>query len=1077
MAGFKKFYNARRVLIGVELLQELNKGQYRVPRGLSGRWIPSGTMPDSYTENCSETLDSGGPGRRWLTMLTVGSNSSDQGGGCATHIPWRRSVLATVQLFFLVFANRGFAQPTPPLKFFKNYMVTGDYVTGAVGLRGSGDATGFATGTIRIPDQNATVPVAVPSDADVVAAFLYWQTVEKSQSAFAGQNGFFNGQAIVGTVLGNPNAPVAWSAGGCSGNSKGATTLRSYRADIKAFLNITNGIVQANGSYEVRLADSGSNGGGAPLTLGATLVLIYRVASRTAPLGSVVLYDGAYAPSNSVSTMNLTMEGFYQVAASPVAKVTHIVGNGQPNKFEQVFLNNQILPSPYAGLPPFPGKYNGSWDTVTWLPNNHGNLVNADDSSAAVSVLPSPSNSGCVSWTAVLGYFNIQNTMQDGLVDRWKVGQGYIDYSNGEFVSLPGASVSRKDLFIQMDWFATHDYIMSGGTQGHTHKPKEASLNLVGDMFAAHQIQVHIDCGGCYPGNKYVIAGGRGGNVIDESDATCQDKPLATPPFYCQFPGVAVTGWKGGLTLLKNKNNPANNNKLFQHGRKDSYHYVLFGHALGLASKMWAISDGTLSSIVTDSSSATITTNVAHGLSSGARITVSGAKSPIPVFGKNFTLNTTYPSITVTSPTTFKFPLLRNDVPRGTYSNPGLIISNGPARTYSGWSDVRGADSIVSLGFWPSDSAAENQVGSVLSVAGTLAHELGHTIGLLHGGGDNINCKPNFQSIMNYSFQIRGLRDFNGGAHIDYSNQQELPPLNEANLSESAGIGATFTYRTNWYAPAGFLDKVLNTVGGRAAARHCDGSPIGDGVQLVRVEAPDSAGSTAVDWNNDGVANASGFAQDVNFNGNFFNSPPGNNVEAPFVGFNDWKNIDLRQIGARRGVLGFSGDVWATADGGSGGSFDAGGGGSFDLGGGGSFDLAGGGSFDLAGGGSFDLAGGGAELDFNTANATVDPPVNLTATLVDRKVELRWQPPAFGQIRNYYVWRADITKAGMSSTNPPVKIGGPSGTPPATTFTDSAVKNNTTYQYFVTAALGPDSGPNNGNQSGASVAVTVLVKF
>ena len=31
MLGFKKFYNARRVLIGVELLQKLNKGQYRVP--------------------------------------------------------------------------------------------------------------------------------------------------------------------------------------------------------------------------------------------------------------------------------------------------------------------------------------------------------------------------------------------------------------------------------------------------------------------------------------------------------------------------------------------------------------------------------------------------------------------------------------------------------------------------------------------------------------------------------------------------------------------------------------------------------------------------------------------------------------------------------------------------------------------------------------------------------------------------------------------------------------------------------------------------------------------------------------
>ncbi len=34
MLGFKKFYNARRVLIGVELLQKLTKGQYRVPQGL-----------------------------------------------------------------------------------------------------------------------------------------------------------------------------------------------------------------------------------------------------------------------------------------------------------------------------------------------------------------------------------------------------------------------------------------------------------------------------------------------------------------------------------------------------------------------------------------------------------------------------------------------------------------------------------------------------------------------------------------------------------------------------------------------------------------------------------------------------------------------------------------------------------------------------------------------------------------------------------------------------------------------------------------------------------------------------------
>src|SRR5918998_812261 len=40
MLGFKKFYNARRVLIGVELLQKLSKGHYQVPRGF-GRTLDS----------------------------------------------------------------------------------------------------------------------------------------------------------------------------------------------------------------------------------------------------------------------------------------------------------------------------------------------------------------------------------------------------------------------------------------------------------------------------------------------------------------------------------------------------------------------------------------------------------------------------------------------------------------------------------------------------------------------------------------------------------------------------------------------------------------------------------------------------------------------------------------------------------------------------------------------------------------------------------------------------------------------------------------------------------------------------
>src|SRR5260370_38453395 len=89
----------------------------------------------------------------------------------------------------------------------------------------------------------------------------------------------------------------------------------------------------------------------------------------------------------------------------------------------------------------------------------------------------------------------------------------------------------------------------------------------------------------------------------------------------------------------------------FQHGRKDSYHYVLFGHAFGAATDFWAISNGTLTSIIFDGTSnkATVTTSSPHCLSSGARVNVSGAlpilwvPSLSSLFCPDFGLNGTYP--------------------------------------------------------------------------------------------------------------------------------------------------------------------------------------------------------------------------------------------------------------------------------------------------------------------------------------------------------------------------------------------------------------------------------------------------
>src|SRR5258708_22945157 len=84
------------------------------------------------------------------------------------------------------------------LSYTRNYFVTGDYKVAGVGLRGTG-VNGFATGTITMS--------GVPAGADIVAAFLYWETVETTPSPSIA-NGFFDGSAIVGAVRGDPMNPA-----------------------------------------------------------------------------------------------------------------------------------------------------------------------------------------------------------------------------------------------------------------------------------------------------------------------------------------------------------------------------------------------------------------------------------------------------------------------------------------------------------------------------------------------------------------------------------------------------------------------------------------------------------------------------------------------------------------------------------------------------------------------------------------------------------------------------------------------------------------------------------------------------
>jgi hypothetical protein len=101
--------------------------------------------------------------------------------------------------------------------------------------------------------------------------------------------------------------------------------------------------------------------------------------------------------------------------------------------------------------------------------------------------------------------------------------------------------------------------------------------------------------------------------------------------------------------------------------------------------------------------------------------------------------------------------------------------------TSSGFAEIFGDDMIVSLYC----AYANTQI-----VSNTIAHELGHNLGLFHGGNDNCNFKPNYNSVMNYLYQFAGVdSDCTPPANgvLDYSIGDRLT-LDENDLDENLGV-------------------------------------------------------------------------------------------------------------------------------------------------------------------------------------------------------------------------------------------------------------------------------------------------
>jgi hypothetical protein len=826
--------------------------------------------------------------------------------------------------------STGVPQPPPPnpLSLLNNYFVTGDYATAGVTLRGTGHG-GMATGTISIPSStsNPGAIQGVPDGADIIDAYLYWETLESTPSP-SSTNGTFLGYAITGQQIGT-DAPYA------DGSFSG--TLRVYRADVNTYLPVAtngSGVRFASGTYTISLPDGGT---ALPLTEGASLVVIYRVLSPNFPLKSVVIYNGSAIPAGSASQ---TMQGFYDALGGAVEYTSLYAASS--------VWNNNIASSVSLGA--------------------HANQYSA------------PLNTGNA-YAAVILSTPVTNSDNDGILDAWKAGPGagdfhagqpgYYDVATSTWVPLPGALHGEKDLFVQFDYMC--GAVLANGScdpsQENLYPAPDAQGNdplaMVTAAFANRGVVLHLEVG----------------NAVPES--TCTDNLTTTPPQLCQFPNQpGVIGWKNSLEFSKlwPRNfascvTGGDCTTRFPYGQKDSYHYVLFGHSLAIPA--WNTRYQSLVSItVANSVTTLVTTDRGTGINyCPSRITISG------VLG-NPSLNGVYNTSGCSNSTTITVatPGVPNwSYPNSTLPEPEIGLTSGTITSISGYSDLGGSDSAVTLGLW---LTAPNQDMSKAAtvLAGTMFHEIGHTLGLTHGGlyydagpGSYIptfeaNCKPNYQSVMNYLFQL----DLVGpNQAVDFSNQQ-LVTLNESTAGSLTQLTDLFsnpaTYSTSaWYIPY--------TTGSTAspATLYCNGAPI-TGPQAYRVNGAVSPITPA--WSN---------GQDINYDGV---------VNTQMRGYNDWANIDLRQVGATGGefaslatVLSF-GSVVAPLNVLAGGNVAVGSGGTVALGSGGTVTLGSGGNVTLGSGGMITLGSAAGTVTLGSggtvtlgSGGTVTPGSNGTVTL------------------------------------------------------------------------------------------------
>jgi len=912
----------------------------------------------------------------------------------------------------------GDAQTGDALPYSRGYLVTGNYVAAGVNFTETlnpPDSNGISTGTINIAECDPSNDITfncVPNDADIVAAYLYWEMILPEANPRLANGVTFRGEPILLNDLVGVKASTLDLTGTTSScwSSGSPLTMVQFRADVLRFLPIRlDRDNKPTGKRMVTDDDLGDhnlplhsvtlptrNGNQIPESAGASLVLVYRDLSE--PLRKIVVYDGIYIQPSLNDAMTQTIRGFYQSAASRSAKITHIIGSGQPNNNELVRFNNGTTDTPISPAnPAFGGSSSQrAWSTLTYdvstlmNPAPAGASLTGYGETVTTTVAHSPANGGydCLAWGAVIFSTAVADRDHDGLPDGIEDStSGLTDPPTPEFPTgqpLPNlhamgsglntVSSTNPDVFVEINAMQTTTSKDHGSVKGpypgvtsapwtrsvpkHTHMPTPQTLALVGQAYWNRGIHAHFDVGDIGVYKNY-----NDGNPVVHPD---WEDVFNSPDADLFLIPTGVDQTRGGEVVDERTCNGSNVN------------CILPGYP-GAAS--WKVGLQVYRDAPVANDGTELTSNTPPAGWNGRRRFDRNRKGLF-----HYVLYAHYrgkrrsdlPCVNTSTDPDTPIPY-----PNGKTCNGNNVADNPDyyrPTSGSGVADLPGGNAMITLGFW------DDFVARPFVQASTTFHELGHNYNLWHGGipalwGDNAlntptyiepNCKPNYLSSMSYLFQVHGLYDDTDEIHLDFSGTHH-DNLVESNTTPSDGLLNPVpnpAYRTAWYAPFG--SALATSLGVPKAKRYCHGEAFGS-VDPLMARVYTLLTTDGINW--DGAGGGTALPnQDINFDHDLLDVDQNQIVDdQTMLGYDDWASLRLDQISAGRNAVKFQdGDL---LDFGSGDLLDFGSGDLLDFGSGDLLDFGSGDLLDFGSGVIFDREtnvfldlGSGDLLDFGSGD-------------------------------------------------------------------------------------------------------------